>query len=190
MSMTPNMRKLRVVKKKYDGSLCDEYAAYLVDETDEIITLFTVSGTSCWDYRKAAGYPVPDGLLEIFFKRKWYNVWHIAVQNLRMNRMYINIAMPPVLRGETLEWVDLDLDYRVHLDNSVERIDEEEVRENAERLRYPPELIEQVQAACREVEAGLEQRGFPFDYERQAARYQQIKGGLESESAGRTFRIK
>jgi uncharacterized protein len=174
------MEKVRIIKKKYDGSLCDEHETYLLAETDDMITLSSLSTLSYWDYRKAAWFHAPDGLLEIYFKRKWYNVWHIAEQNSHINLTYVNIAMPAVLRGDTLDWVDLDLDYRVHIDNTVELVDEEEYKLNKLRLSYPPEIIKQAQAACLEVEAGLKERHFAFDYERQVALYYQIKNDLQS----------
>ncbi len=174
------MRKVRVYSRKYDGAIRDEYEPYLYDETDEIIILFSLAGLPHWDRRKGAWIPAPDGYLEIFFKRKWYNVLHIAVQNSNTNLMYVNIAIPPTLHGEILEWVDLDLDYRVHMDNSIARLDEDEFQQNAQRLRYPPDLIKQTQAACREVEGGLKQRIFPFDYERQVELYYRIRNSLQS----------
>jgi protein associated with RNAse G/E len=169
------MRKVQVIKKKYDGSLCDAHEAYLCEETDEHITLFTLPGIRYWLYPKAEWLQTPDGLLEIYLKRKWYNVWHIAVQNSYTNLKYVNIAKPAILVGETLEWVDLDLDYRIHLDGSVQRMDEGEFQQNQKRLKYPPKLIEQVHAACREVENGLKQKKFPFNYEQQVERYYQVK---------------
>lgn len=175
------MRKVQVIKKKYDGSLCDEHEAYLCEETDELITLFTLPGVNYWLYHKAEWLQTPDGLLEIYLKQKWYNIWHIAVQNSYTNLMYVNIAMPAVLEGDTLEWVDLELDYRVHLDRSIQLMDEDEFQQNQQRLNYPPELIEQVHAACREVDDGLKQNKFPFDYEQQVKRYNRVKGELTRE---------
>src|SRR5262245_23616974 len=118
------MRKVRVVSKKYDGSLRDEYETYLYDETDEAIGLFSVLGLSYWDHREGAWFEGSDGLLEIYFKRRWYNVWHIAEQVSNLNLMYVNIAMPATLQGDVLEWIDLDLDYRVNLDCSVDHLDQ------------------------------------------------------------------
>ena len=175
------MRKVQVIKKKYDGSLRDKHEAYLCEETDELITLFTLPGGNYWLYRKAKWLQTPDGLLEIYFKQKWYNVWHIGAQNSHTNLMYVNIAMPAVLVGDTLEWVDLDLDYRVHLDGSMQLMDEDEFQRNQQRFNYPPELIEQVHATCCEVEIGLKQNIFPFDHEQQVKRYNQVKGELISE---------
>jgi protein associated with RNAse G/E len=175
------MRRIRVVKKKYDGTLCDEHEAYVCEVTDEHITLFSRPGIRYWLYRKATWLQTPDGLLEIYLKRKWYNIWHIAVQNSYTNLMYVNIAMPAVLDGDKLEWVDLELDYRIHLDGSIQLMDEDEFDQNQQRYKYPPELIEQVHAACREVEHGLKQKKFPFDYEQQVKRYNQVKGDLSPE---------
>lgn len=167
-----------VVSKKYDGSRRDEYETYLYAETDETITLFSPPGLKYWDYRKAAWFEAQDGLIEIYFKHKWYNVWHICEQVSHTNLIYVNITMPTTFHATGIEWIDLDLDYRVHLNNSVERLDQAEFEQNVQLMRYPPDLIEQAQIACQEVEAGLSSQAYPFDYERQVELYQQIKADL------------
>jgi hypothetical protein len=174
------MRKVKVISKKYDGSLRDEYETCLYAESDSTIILFSEPGLGYWDYRKAAWFEAPDGLLEIYFKHRWYNVWHIVEQVSNINLMYVNIALPATLQEEVVEWTDLDLDYRVHLDNSVERLDQWEFEQNVQRLGYPPNLIKQVQAACGEVEAGLASRIYPFDYKRQVELYRRIKSELST----------
>src|SRR5262245_21847305 len=103
------MRKVRVVSKKYDGSLRDEYETYLYDESDETIRLISIPGLSYWDHRKGAWFEGTDGLLEIYFKRRWYNVWHMAEQISNLNLIYVNIALPAMLQGNVVEWTDLDL---------------------------------------------------------------------------------
>lgn len=173
--MQTSMKRVKILSKKFDGSLRDEYETNLYSETDEAIILFSLPGTPYWDYRKNGQFAAPDGLLEIFFKQRWFNVWHIAVQNTGMNRTYINIAKPIVWRDGILEWVDLDLDYRVYLDGSFKLLDEDEFAQNALRYHYPPDVIAQVQAACREVESGLNLGIYPFDHEQQVALYRQIQ---------------
>jgi protein associated with RNAse G/E len=172
------MRKVKVISKKYDGSLRDEYETRLYAESDETIILFSEPGLRYLDHRKAAWFEAQDGLLEIYFKRRWYNVWHIAEQVSNINLIYVNIALPAALKEKVVEWTDLDLDYRVHLDHSVERLDQFEFEQNVHRLGYPPDLIKQVRAACREVEAGLAGGIFPFDYARQVELYHRIKSEL------------
>jgi uncharacterized protein len=169
------MQKIKVTSRKYDGTLRDWYEAYLYAETNESVLLFSLPGLQYWHARRQAWLESQDGVIEIFLKRKWYNVVHIGEQISNTNLMYINIALPATLQDGVLEWIDLDLDYRVHMDNSVERLDQDEFDENAQRMGYPADLVEQVYVACREVEAGLAQRAFPFDYEDQVALYRQIK---------------
>jgi protein associated with RNAse G/E len=174
------MRTVKVVSKKYEGSLRDEYETRLFAESDETIILFSEPGLRYLDHRKAAWFEAQDGLLEIYFKHRWYNVWHIAEQVSNLNLTYVNIALPATFQQNIVEWIDLDLDYRVHLDHRVERLDQTEFEQNVQHMGYPPDLIEQVGAACREVEAGLARRIFPFDHERQAELYWRIKRERQS----------
>lgn len=169
------MRKVRVISRKYDGTLRDRYETYLYAETHEAITLFARPGLPYWHGRRREWLTAPDGLIEIFLKRKWYNVVHIGEQVSGTNLTYVNLALPATLRDGVLEWTDLDIDYRVHLDGRVKRLDEDEFEENARRMGYPADLVAQVHAACREVEAGLAAGAFPFDYEQQAALYRRIQ---------------
>ena len=172
------MREIEVTSKKYDGSLRDSYRAQLIEETDETIVLYIRPGIKTWDYRKNAQSIDADGIIEIHFKHKWFNVCHICEQISGINLMYINLAMPVTFKVDVLEWTDLDLDYRVHLDNSVELLDEEEFEQNKVLMNYPSDLVNHVRAACQEIEKGLTRRAFPFDYERQVERYQELKNNL------------
>ena len=74
------MQKVNVVSRKYDGSLRDEYETSLVAETDESILLFSEPGLPYWHGRKAAWFEAPDGLIEIYFKHQWYNVFYRRIK--------------------------------------------------------------------------------------------------------------
>lgn len=52
----------------------------------------------------------------------------------------MNIALPATLQANALEWIDMDLDYRLPLDQA-------EFEQNVQRWRYPPDLIEHTWAA-------------------------------------------
>jgi protein associated with RNAse G/E len=169
------VRKIQVISRKYDGALRDEYAAYLVSESPEALVVYAPVGTMGFDHRKGAWSQAPDGVLELYFKAKWYAVWHICEQNSFQNLIYAHIAMPAVLTGDTLAWVDLDLDYRVHLDESIELLDEDEFAQNSQILGYPPHVMTAVSAACHEVEQLYQQRAYPFNHREQVALYQSIK---------------
>ncbi len=186
--MQPNhdaeMKKVQVVSRKYDGSLRDAYETCLYAETAESVTLFSLPGGKAWDYRKQAWVTAADGLLEIYFKDRWYNVWHICEQVSGANLIYVNVAMPASITPTTLTWIDLDLDYRLHLDGSVEQVDQADFQQNAQQMGYPTSVISQVEAACREVEAGLVSQRYPFDHARQVALYRQIKAARQAGKDG------
>jgi protein associated with RNAse G/E len=177
------MRKIEVISRKYDGTLRDTYQSDLYAETDESVTLFSLPGNAFWHPRKSAWLKAPDGLIEIYFKHKWYNVWHICEQVSGINRIYVNIAMPVTFRRSKLEWIDLDLDYRLHLDDSIEQLDQAEFEQNVQHMNYPASLIEQIQLACQEVETGLASQSYPFDHQQQVKLYDQIKTTLLTEQA-------
>jgi hypothetical protein len=120
-------------------------------------------------------YAAPDSLLEIYFKHRWYNVWHICEQTSNINQIYCNLSMPAVRTASGIEWVDLDLDYRVHLDGRLECLDEDEYRAHIASMGYSVEVQAHLHAACAEIEALYHQRADPFNHVEQVALYQQIK---------------
>jgi protein associated with RNAse G/E len=169
------MRKIKIISSKYDGRLRDEYTAFLVAEDEERLVVYSPPGTLSYDHRKQAWFAAPDGLLELYFKARWYTVWHICEQNSQCNQSYTHISMPAVVTASGIEWVDLDLDYRVYLDGRIERLDEQEYRERKVTMRYPAAVQEQVQAACAEIETLYQRRAYPFNHRDQVALYEQIK---------------
>ena len=169
------MQKIRITSRKYDGRLPDENEAFLYAEDHERLVVYAPVGAMSYDRHKQMWVAAPDGLLEIYFKNRWYNVWHICEQTSNINQIYSNVSRPAVRTDTGIEWVDLDLDYRVHMDGRIERLDEDEYRAHIVSMGYSPEVQAHVQAACAEIEALHHQRADPFNYAEQVARYQRIK---------------
>ena len=138
------MQKIRITSRKYNGRLRDAYEAWLYAEDEERLVVYAPVGTLSYDRHTQAWIPAPDGLLEIYFKTRWYNVWHICEQQSNMNQIYCNLAMPAVRTVEGIEWIDLDLDYRVHIDERIERLDEEEYRAHIASMDYSTDVQAQV----------------------------------------------
>jgi len=169
------MQPIRIISRKYDGRLRDAYEAFLYAEDDERLVVYAPVGTMSYDRHTQAWVPAPDGLLEIYYKTRWYNVWHICEQISNINQIYCNLALPAVRTAEGIAWVDLDLDYRIHLDGRLEQLDAEEYRAHIASMGYGAEVQPQVQAACAEIEALYQQHADPFNHAVQVALYQQIK---------------
>jgi protein associated with RNAse G/E len=177
------MRTISIISRKYDGSLRDEYKAFLYAEDDQRLVVYAPPGTMSYDRHKQAWSESPDGLLEIYFKSRWYSVWHICEQTSNVNQMYINLAMPAVVTAAGIEWIDLDLDYRVHLDGRLERLDEDEYQAHKISMGYTAQMDAQVWAACAEIEAACQAQIEEFDHAAHVSLYQQIKHALEQSLA-------
>lgn len=172
------MRKISIISRKYDGTLRDEHEAFVCAENEECLVAYAPPGTPEYDHRKGLWSAAPDGMLEFFFKTRWYSVLVICEQNSFCNQSYTHISMPAVVTAAGVEWVDLDLDYREHLDGRIELLDEDEFAARSVTMGYPPAVHEQVRSACAEVEALLQARAYPYNFAEQAALYAQIKAGL------------
>ena len=169
------MRKINIISRKYDGSLRDEHEAFVYAESEDCVVAYAPPGTPEYDHRKQLWSAAPDGILEYYFKTKWYTVLVICEQNSGFNQSYTHISMPAVVTSAGIEWVDLDLDYRVHLDGRIELLDEDEYAERSVTMGYPLAVQAQVRAACTEVEALCRARSYPFNYDEQLALYARIK---------------
>ena len=65
--------------------------------------------------------------------------------------IYVHICKPAVLKENVLEWVDLDLDLRIHMNGAIELLDEDEFTRNIQQLGYSSWIIDNARAACDEV---------------------------------------
>ena len=115
--MNYSTNTVKVVSGKYDGSLREEYDACLLLETPESLVVLSLPGSKAYDHRKKNWSTAPDGLIEIYPKFEWYNVWHICEQHSGQNLMYVNIAMPAILTDRRIEWIDPHVRY----DNRIDR---------------------------------------------------------------------
>ncbi len=76
--------------------------------------------------------------------------------------IYVNVTTRPVLDGDTVTAVDLDLDVVRFFDGRVEVLDEDEFAEHQVQLAYPAELISQARATCDWLVGAVSSRAEPF----------------------------
>jgi protein associated with RNAse G/E len=72
------------------------------------------------------------------------------------------VNVPPSFDGETLSYVDLDLDILVDPDFSYQILDVEDFERNAKLYGYSNEVQTNVRLAVDELVNLIETRGFPF----------------------------
>jgi protein associated with RNAse G/E len=103
-----------------------------------------------------------------YWADRWYNVIRLDNPNGGgLFGFYCNIATPVEFDGETVHYIDLELDVRAFLqpDGSLPYtvVDEDEFLAAVPSFQYPEDLIRAARAAVDEVIALIEARAFPFD---------------------------
>ncbi|MCK9493970.1 MAG: DUF402 domain-containing protein [Dehalococcoidia bacterium] len=175
---------IRVLSTKYDGSPHYDYWARLIDQHGSVIRVVSEAGTPTSGYR--GNGVLRSGMTQLFFTDRWYNVFHNydPVGRLGMH-WYANIGTPARIEGDTLHWIDLDLDLmctntlksplagqrRWHRpgangdgDAWVFVDDEDEFAEHREQMAYPLDVVEHAEAALEELLALSHDFAFPLDH--------------------------
>ena len=105
----------------------------------------------------------PYDSLVYFWRDRWYNVFRLSRPGCSLALWYCNVTTPPRFGGGQLNYVDLDLDVRVHPDGASELLDADEFAEHQVKYRYPADVIERARDAADQVLGLARARGFPFN---------------------------
>ena len=100
--------------------------------------------------------------LEYYWLDRWYNIFRFAQPDGKLRNYYCNVNVPARFDGETLSYVDLDLDILVDPDFSYTVLDVEDFERNAERYGYTQEVQANARQALKELVSMIEARAFPF----------------------------
>ncbi|MEX2372263.1 MAG: DUF402 domain-containing protein [Dehalococcoidia bacterium] len=157
-------RPVRILSTKYDGSLHYDYRARLVEETAGVLRVVSEVGTPVIGYRGEGALGC--SMTQLFFTDRWYNVFHNH-EPLGRRRMlsYANIGTPARLEGDTIHWVDLDVDVIQTETQGLVVVDEDEFADHRVRMGYPDDIVARVIEARDELVALGANLSFPFDRE-------------------------
>ncbi len=155
-------RRIYVSSTKYDGSPHWDFDSWFVLDEDPLLVTQNFAGQelNTSDGPWTTPYHVRN---HFWLDGRWYNVMRFESPNTgALDSWYCNVTTPAMFDGETIRYVDLDLDVRVWPSGEAEVLDEDEFLENSERMAYPPHVVAE---ARRAVDALLDLAGgraFPF----------------------------
>ncbi len=156
--------RIHVHSTKYDGSPHYQYDGFLVDQGEGWLRIVVKAGTPFVSYRER-GEVICD-MTQIYFTDRWYNAFHNHQPLGRRGMLtYCNVGTPARLEGNTLRWVDLDLDVIQSQALGLFVDDEDEFQEHQRQMAYPPEVIRRAEAARNRLLALGRDLAFPFDRE-------------------------
>ena len=157
----PTGRRIHVVSTKYDGSPHWEFDSFFVVEEGALLITTNFAGQELGNWK--GSWTTPWDTRNHFWSDRWFNVMRCDLpRGGGLDHWYCNVTTPAVFDGETIRYVDLDLDVRVGPDGEVEVLDEDEFLDNSKRMGYAPDVIEHARRAVNEL-VELPQTGrFPF----------------------------
>lgn len=147
---------------KYDGLLHRTWPAELLRQEGSLIALDArFSDEIVHDLLGTIA--IGTHSLEYYWLDRWYNVFRFAQPEGKLRNYYCNVNLPPTFDGETLSYVDLDLDILVEPDFSYRILDVEDFERNAEHYGYSVEVQANARRAVDELVRMIETRAFPFN---------------------------
>ncbi|OGO51671.1 MAG: hypothetical protein A2148_09905 [Chloroflexi bacterium RBG_16_68_14] len=155
-------RRIRVCSTKYDGSPHWEFDSWFVLKEGSLLITQEFAGH---EYQTWNGpWTTPYHTRNHFWSDRWYNVIRCELpQGGGLHSWYCNIATPAQFDGETIRYVDLDLDVIVPAQGEPQVLDEDDFLENSERMGYPPEVIAQARRAVQELLSLARDGRLPFE---------------------------
>ena len=155
------MRDVRVVYRKFDGSLHWHLTMQYLGEDEHGVWLGLPPNSFM---RKGAEEPVPVPQAHVGLIPP--GVWWTAVFNGEPQRVeiYCDITtVPQWIGADEVTMVDLDLDVaRARADGSVHLLDEDEFAVHQRLYGYPAEVIDEAQKAAQWLRAALADGTEPF----------------------------
>lgn len=154
-------RRIHVVSTKYDGSPHWEFDSFYVIEEGPLLVTTNFAGQELGNWK--GSWTTPWDTRNHFWADRWFNVMRCELpQGGGLDHWYCNVTTPALFDGETIRYVDLDLDVSVRPNGEVEVLDEDEFLDNSQRMGYAPDVIENARRAVDELVALARTGRFPF----------------------------
>jgi uncharacterized protein len=151
---------VRVVYRKYDGSLHWNQPGRILGEDEFGIWVGGRAGTPVWRGEQLVNPAEHDHVL-LFPRDGWWTGMFNAAPH--RTEVYCDITtVPNWPTPDVVTMVDLDLDVRRRRTGTVEILDEDEFAAHQVRYGYPHEVIEQALAAAEWLATALTDRIEPF----------------------------
>jgi len=155
-------RQITINALKYNGELRRSWEAGLIREGPDLIVAVGVFEQSV---RHNDLGLIQQGTVsfEYFWPERWYNVFRFADPDGSFRNFYCNIAMPPRVQGDVLEFIDLDIDVVIWPGGRREVLDLDDFEINSQRYSYPDDLRLKALGALDELIRSIDAADFPFD---------------------------
>ncbi|OAS15675.1 DUF402 domain-containing protein [Paenibacillus oryzisoli] len=154
-------KQITIQALKYGNRLHYEWHTTLLEKTPSHIVVLGEYGRQLHHYTKQSVFTINNWSLEFFSFDSWFTVSAEVVDG-RLEQFYCNINQPAVMEGNTVSFVDLDLDY-VRRNGIWQVVDEDEFAAHAIQFGYPDDLIQKAEQELAALKEKVAKREYPFD---------------------------
>ncbi|HST51410.1 MAG TPA: DUF402 domain-containing protein [Pyrinomonadaceae bacterium] len=154
-------QSVKVLSLKYDGRVHRSWTARVARREGALVVLDAF-------FAEEVRHPILGTIeagthsLEFFWTDRWYSIFRFGERDGGLRCFYCNVNTPARLEGDTLSFVDLDVDVLVLPDFSFRVLDEDEFESNARLYGYTQEHRSRARESLEEIERLVEDRQFPF----------------------------
>ena len=146
---------------KYDGKEHRRWPAKILRQEGSLLVL-DASFTEEISHDLLGTIEMGTRSTEYYWLDRWYNVFRFSQPGGELRSFYCNVNIPPEFDGQTLNYVDLDIDILVEPDLTYRVVDLKDFDRNANHYQYPADVQANAKEALAELIALIEARAFPF----------------------------
>lgn len=134
-----------------DGQCFRSWTSRIEQVTEAGLIMLSVPGHDVEDVK--GNWVLRNYIRSYFWFDRPYNVLEVYEPDGTFIELYMNVASPPTLEGDTLTWTDHELDVSKLPGQPARIVDQDEFADAAIRYRYSPEF----QAHCHVISEELRQ---------------------------------
>lgn len=153
---------MKIKALKYPNVLHYEWEGHLLEKTSNYIIVLCKPGRKLIHHTKNDVYTINNISIEYFSLKEWFTA-AMEVEGGVVIATYCNVAMPSVLDGNDLCFVDLDFDLIKRKYKNWEVLDKDEFELNSVKYQYPTELKNDALKALDRLKLKVNRGSFPFN---------------------------
>lgn len=163
---------IKIIARKHDRSFHRswEYNTILVENETEIIG---VNNKTLVTNKDLSTFTTKNRSLFYFSKESWFNIIHIDDE--KAPYYYCNISSPFEKEGDTLTYIDYDIDIKVDSHYNYEILDLDEYEINRKFYNYSTQLDKRIRKSMKELIKKLNNKELIFLQEKLNAYYKEYE---------------
>lgn len=155
-------KDVRILSLKYGNIPHYEWRGKLLEKTNDYIIIKSSAPRKLIHHTKGETFDIPGYGIEYFSLSDWYTV-SLTVIDGKVDNYYCNIALPSLFDGDTISFVDLDLDVTYTKEKGwfIEDVDEFFIHHHT--FGYSKALRDKAIKTCRSLLQKAKNGESPFD---------------------------